>query len=93
MLLTTLQKYAADVRDFEMSFSSLDEFAAGDTITSISSLTASPSGLTIGSTSISPSNITVVISGGTSGTTYIVSAIVGTAAGATIEGQGLLEIF
>jgi len=89
---TTLQKYPSELRTFSFAFSAFSEIVSGDTIASIDSITASPTGLTLGSQSISGSTVRVVISGGTEGATYTVNCLVTTSSGAKIEGQGLLFI-
>lgn len=92
MVMATLQKYPAEVRTYVFDFSQMDEIVAGDTISSITSVTASPSGLTVGTSQISGSDINVVLSSGTSGTTYTVSCIIVTSSNATLEGQGQLQV-
>jgi hypothetical protein len=48
--------------------------------------------LTIGSQSIVEKNIKVVLSSGTGGTTYTVTAVIATSSVATLEGQGNLLV-
>jgi hypothetical protein len=89
---TTLQTYSTDRRAFVYDFSQMDEIAGGDTISSVTSITASPSGLTIGSNEIVGGTVEVVLSGGASGTTYTVTCIIQTSSGAILTGIGQLAV-
>jgi len=91
--MSTLSKYAAESRTYTFDFSQRDEIIiSGDTISSINSVTVSPSGLTIGSTSISGKGVNAVISGGTSGSTYNLTCLITTSSGAILECQGTLLV-
>ena len=65
-------KYASELRLYTMDFSLLDEIVGGDTISTIVSVNAP--GLTVGTTALSGKTVTVVLSGGTAGATYTVTA-------------------
>lgn len=74
-----------------MDFAAL--LARGETLTAVSSVVASPSGLTLsGIAAVSGTLAQQRISGGVSGKEYKVTFIVTTTAGNTIEGDGILQV-
>ena len=97
-----LCKQPAEQRKFSIEFNNL--LATSETVTSISSVSSekidgTTSDLTIATTSIesSPTSnknsmITFWVSGGTTGNTYKIEAIVGTSDSATLEGDGILFV-
>ena len=81
-----LVKQPAESRVYEIDFTNL--LAAGDTISGAPTVAAAPAGLTIsGIAAASFRN-----SGGADGTRYRVTAVVATANGDTIEGEGDLDV-
>ncbi len=87
-----LTKYAAEARQYILDFSQMPEIVGGDTLASVTSVTATPSGLTVGTGSISGATVLVELSGGTSGTLYSVEAVVATTAGWVLAGVGQLSV-
>jgi|TARA_A100001391_G_C4972684_1_gene253110 non-ribosomal peptide synthetase component E (peptide arylation enzyme) len=97
-----LCKQPSEQRKFSIEFNNL--LATSETISSITSVSSekidgSVSDLTIATTGIetSPSTsknsmITFWVSGGTTGNTYKIEAIVGTSDSATLEGDGILFV-
>lgn len=74
-----------------MDFSGL--LGPGETLSSVTSIAATPSGLTlVGAASVSGSSAQQVIAGGTAGTTYKVTITVLTSAGNTRQGDGLVVV-
>ena len=85
-----LEKQPSESRVYDIDFSA--NLAAGETISAVSSCTASPSGLTLGAASYTGTKVQIRISGGVTGTQYKVTAIVTTSAGNTLEGEGNLLV-
>lgn len=90
--MARLQKYAGELRTYVFDFSLQAEIVAGDTISTISSVTATPSGLFVGASSIVGNTVKVILSQGTASTTYTVVCLITTSSGATIEGIGSLQV-
>jgi len=87
----SLIKQPAESRLYTMDFSGL--LARGETLAGVTSVTATPTGLTL----VDPPTYSGVyasqrISGGTSGTRYTVTFLVTTSAGNTLEGEGILQV-
>lgn len=89
-----LEKTPGDKLRFSMDFSSLPELAGTGAIASITSVAASPSGLTISSPTIATGAkaASAVIESGAAGTDYDVTFTVVTAAGQIIERTGVLQV-
>jgi len=97
-----LCKQPAEQRKFSIEFNNL--LATSETVSSISSVASekidgTTSDLTIATTGIETSTsssknsmITFWVSGGTTGNTYKIEAIVGTSDSATLEGDGILFV-
>lgn len=90
--MSILYKDPIEVRAFAMDFSNFAELAAGDSISSVTSLTVAPNGPTLGTSSISGAQVKFTIMGGTAGSTYTVSCQITTSSGATLKGIGTLVI-
>jgi hypothetical protein len=91
MSTPSLIKQPAENRLYSMDFSGL--LAVGETIAGVSSVVATPSGLTlVGSPSYSGVYAMQRISGGTANTRYKVTFVVTTTAGNTLEGEGYLQV-
>lgn len=97
--MTVLVKRANEVRVYTMSLANLPEISGGDTVSAVSSVTATAE--TPGASALTISNIAVAsgsqgakatISGGTDGATYLVEFTVTTAGGATLCGIGYLAV-
>lgn len=88
--MTTLVKQPAESLDYYIDFTNL--LASGDSLSSINTVTGTPTGLTIASTAISGTKVSMQISGGTDGTIYLVEANVDTTLGNTHEDGGYLFV-
>lgn len=88
-----LQKHSAESRLFDMDFSSYAELMnEGQTLSSVNSVVASPSGLTLGPAVISSTRVQFRVSGGSVGATYTISVTATTSGGDIIQGCGKLTI-
>jgi hypothetical protein len=97
-----LCKQPAEQRKFSIEFNNL--LATSETVTSITSissekidgtvtdLTIATTGIETSATSSKNSMVTFWVSGGTTGNTYKIEAIVGTSDSATLEGDGILFV-
>jgi hypothetical protein len=99
--VSTLTKRALEIRLYEMDLSLLPEMVAGDTVASVTSVTAatttpgaSPSDLTFTNEGVASGNegAQVEISGGIDGATYQISFEVLTTHGYTLVGIGYLYV-
>jgi hypothetical protein len=90
--VSTLTKRAQEQRLYVADFENFPEIAAGDTVASITSIAAAPAGLTLGTQAFTASTATVVISGGTAFVDYLVTFVVRTTAGSTLELVGRLSV-
>ncbi len=87
----TLVKQPSESRVFAMDFAA--QLADGESLTSVSSVTAAPSGLTIsGAATLSGAVASQRIAGGTAGVRYVVTFVVTTSASNTLEGEGYLLV-
>lgn len=89
----TLIKRPNESRAYNIDFVNL--LAVGppaETITTVSSVTGSPAGLTITSPIISGTKVQVRISGGTNGIEYVITANIITSDGNTLEDCGTLLV-
>ena len=88
-----LTKQPAEEVPYAIDFVNL--IPAGDSLASVTSVTAYPSGsgeLTIGTANIDGTEVQFIVEGGIEGTTYRIEAIVATANGYTLEGDGRLFV-
>lgn len=90
MSIETLTKQPSESKVFTMDFSA--NLASGETIASVTSVTADISGLTIGTPVVGTRSAQVRISGGTVDTLYKVTFVVVTSASNTLEAEGYLRI-
>jgi hypothetical protein len=90
--LAILVKRAGESRTYSMDFSNLPEISGGGSISSITSVTASPSDLTVGVTSISGNKAQAVLSAGSDGTQYTVTFTILTSGGSTLIAIGYLMV-
>lgn len=91
MPLPSLTKQPSENRLYLMDFS--PNLATNETIASVSSVVASPVGLTlVGPPTFNGAGAYQQISGGTSGITYKVTFLVLTTLGNTLEGEGNLVV-
>lgn len=91
MGIPTLIKQPTESRLYTMEFASNME--ESETITAVSSVTATPSGLTLsGGAGFNGTRATQRISGGVAGTRYKVTFVVTTSNGNTLEGEGYLRV-
>lgn len=88
--LPTLEKQASESLLYDMEF--LGRLDEGETLSTVTSFTGSPSGLTIGSASVSGTRAQARISAGTAGTKYKITVVVTTSASNTLEGEGYLFV-
>lgn len=90
---TVLIKQPGETLPYAIDFTNL--IPTGDSLSSVTSVTATPSGsgdLTLGSASISGTQVQFRIGGGIEGKMYRVEAIVVTAVGNILEGDGRLFV-
>lgn len=90
-----LEKQPSEIITYAMDFSELldaNELSTTEALASVTSVTASPSGLTLGSGSISGDRVTFSVSGGTDGTTYRIEVTVTTSTGNTRVADGMLVV-
>ncbi len=85
-----LTKQPTESRRYNIDFAPL--LATGDAVDAVTSVTGSPSGLTIGSAAISSPLIQVRISAGTGGVLYQITAIVTTTGSDTLETEARLRV-
>ncbi len=85
-----LIKQPSESRLYDIDFSPL--LATDDTINAVTSVTGSPSGLTIGGASISSPKIQVRISSGAHRVLYKISSIITTTGGDTLETDSFLRV-
>lgn len=91
MPIPSLTKQPAENRLYSMNFSPF--LAAGETIASVTSVVASPTGLTlVGPATFSDAQAFQRISGGVAGNTYKVTFLVLTTLANTLEGEGNLVL-
>lgn len=91
MSTQTLIKQPAESRLYSIDFSPL--LAVGETVTGVTSVAATPSGLTLsGSPTYSGAFAQERISGGTTGVRYKVTFTVTTSLSNTLEGEGILSV-
>jgi hypothetical protein len=99
--LTTLTKYIGSTRLYAFSWANVAEILAGDTLSSITSVSASPTaGLTLtagsivqsfGGSTVGPFT-TFSVSGGTAYNCPLITLVATTAGGATLVAEGLLGL-
>lgn len=90
---TVLVKQPGETLPYAIDFTNL--IPTGDSLSSVTSVTATPSGsgdLTLGSASISGTQVQFTIEGGIEGKMYRVEAIVVTTVGSILEGDGRLFV-
>ena len=96
MKIDTLEKTVAEKRTYEFEFAVQDEIRAGDTIASVSDLTAalrSGSGsLTLGTASISGSKVRFTAEGGVAGDVFDLNCLATTTAGVKLSAAGVLNV-
>jgi hypothetical protein len=85
-----LTKQPTETRTYSIDFVNL--LSSTETITSVVSVTATPSGLTLGTGVVSGTSVAFRVSGGTDGTLYNLRVIVNTSSANVLEGDGLLEV-
>jgi len=91
--MDTLIKQPSESILYDMDMTGVGRLSSGDTIASITSVTADIAGLTISNTSHnSAALVQFRAAGGTDGTTYKVAAIVTTNNGDTLEGEGRILV-
>ena len=90
MALTLQTKQPAESRLYDLDFGGL--MRTGETISAVSSVTSTPSGLTVGATSISGQTVQVRLSSGTTATEYLITCRVTTSVSDTLELEGRLWV-
>ena len=91
MSVQTLTKQPSESRQYAMEFAPMLE--PGETLTAVSSVAATPTGLTlVGPAAFSGSVAQQRISGGTDAVTYKVTFVVTTTDGNTLEAEGYLRV-
>jgi hypothetical protein len=91
MALQTLVKQPAESRLYSMDFGAN---LNGAGIASVTSVTATPTGLTVGASTISGTKVSFRCSGGTDGVTYKITVVIVDDAvdPNTLEGEGNLQV-
>jgi hypothetical protein len=91
MSAPSLVKQPAESRMYTMDFSPL--LGTGETLTGVTSVTALPADLTLsGVPTYSGVFAQQRIAGGTAGVKYVVTFLVTTSGGNTLEGEGVLQV-
>jgi hypothetical protein len=90
MNIETLYKQPSESRLYTMDFSA--NLTTGETIASVTSVTADVAGLTIGVPAVSGRAVQVKLSAGTADVLYKVTFMVVTSAGNILEAEGYLKI-
>lgn len=91
MAVPTLKKQLTESRLYDLDFSA--NLATGELLSTIVSLVAAPTGLTLSDQAIwtSGRGVQVRIAGGVAAS-YKITAVVTTSAGNTLEGEGVLNV-
>lgn len=90
MALTLQTKQPAESRVYDFDFSGI--MPTGATITAVSGVTSTPSGLTVGGTAFSGQIAQVRLSSGTTATEYLITCTVTTSTSDTLELEGRLWV-
>jgi len=91
--MDTLIKQPGESILYDMEMKWLGRLSSGDTIASVSSVTAAPNDLTISNVSHnSASMVQFRASGGVDGTAYKVTVTVKTTGGDTLQGEGQIKV-
>ena len=88
--LQRLTKQPAEILKMGMEFSPL--LSSGETLSSVSSVTADSTTITIGSGTISGTQVQFLVTGGTDGKGYRIEVIVVTSTSNTREADGMLDV-
>jgi hypothetical protein len=89
--MTVLIKQPSESRVYAVNFRNL--LATGDSITAVTSVTASPTAeLTFGTAVISSPRVKFRVEDGVAGTSYKITVVVTTTSGDTLKGDGDLEV-
>lgn len=93
MPATLVRRLNESPRNYYFDFGLFPEIADdGETVSSVVSVTATPSGLTLSAGAVSGHRARVAISGGVADTTYTLRCVVATSGGSRLECSGLLRI-
>lgn len=90
MSLQTLEKQPSESRLYDFDFSA--NLVDGETISTISSLTSTPTGLTVGSSVIDGGKVQVRLSAGTTQTLYKLTCRITTSLSNILELDGYLRV-
>ena len=90
MATQSLIKQPGESRLYKMDFAPL--LAVGETITSIASITSTPTGLTVSASAFDGVFAEARISAGTDGVRYKLTFVVGTSASNILESEGVLQV-
>lgn len=88
--MTVIIKQPSEVKFYAIDFA--NDIGSGDSLTSVTSVTVTPTGPTITEETISGTTVTFTIDGGTHETMYLIEAIAVTTDGETLEGDGYLYV-
>lgn len=80
-------------RRYTWDFSKAEELLAGETIASVDSIVSVPTGLTIGTSVISGARVQAKLSGGVASTLYVVTCVITTSGGATLDIDGEQPVY
>ena len=90
MSSTVYIKQPSETKEYAIDFANL--LATGDSLAAVTSVTGTPSGLTITGESIVGTTVAFTVAGGADGVTYTIEVIATTTNGETLEGDGYLVV-
>lgn len=92
MSVQTLIKRPPEQRLGAWEFKNFPEIVGGDALSSAPSISVAPAGLTVGTPVIAGTQVQALVSGGTDGITYLLSATCTTASGKILNVPGFLML-
>jgi hypothetical protein len=90
MATAILRKQPAESRVYSIDFVNL--LKTGDSLATVTSVTATPAGLAVGTGTIDGTTVQFTLSSGTHGVQYYVEAVVATTLGEVLEGDGRIFV-
>lgn len=89
--IQVLRKQPSESRIYEFEFAA--NMTTGESLSGVTSLVTTGSGLTVGSPAYSGTKVTVRLSAGTTGSRYKLTCVVTTSLGNTLELDGYLDVY
>jgi len=91
--MVTLIKRTGEMRTYHMDFSLQPELVGGETLAALTSVVATPTGLTITPSGVAAGKAAFVVSGGPiDGQTFLLTVTVTTSGGSILVGLGKIKI-